>query len=122
MYTVATFRNPERKAAFLLWLPFLVLYGTGIAISNSLAIFEALIGKSSAFIRTPKRGSRRQSGYRLGRSRLWLAEISLGLYSIGSIWSSIISGNYLVLPFLSLFAMGFLSVGIRTVFGLTNDA
>jgi len=122
LYIVATLRNPERKLTFLLWLPFLVLYGTGIAISNSIAIFEAVIGKSSAFIRTPKKGDRRKSGYRLNRSRLWLAEIFLGIYSLGSMASSIISGNYLVLPFLSLFVLGFFSVGIRTAIGLTNDA
>ena len=38
------------------WLPFLVMIGTGIAISNTRAWLEAVIGKKSAFKRTPKLG------------------------------------------------------------------
>jgi len=122
MYMVATFRNPKQKLTALLWLPFLVIYGTGIAISNTIAIFEAVIGKSSAFIRTPKKGEKNRSGYRLNRSYLWIFEILLGLYSLGSISAAIINENYVVVPFLSLFTLGFLTVGIRSAIGLTRDA
>ncbi|MBD3169370.1 MAG: glycosyltransferase [candidate division Zixibacteria bacterium] len=122
MYTIATLRNQERKNVSLLWLPFLVIYGTGIAISNSIAVFEAVVGKASSFIRTPKKGSRIQSGYKLNRSKLWLFEISLGLYSFGSISASIMGENYGVLPFLMIFAFGFVTVGIRTFMGIARDA
>ncbi|MBA3686133.1 MAG: glycosyltransferase, partial [Planctomycetes bacterium] len=37
-------------------LPALAGIGTGIAISNTIAVWEALIGRQSAFVRTPKRG------------------------------------------------------------------
>ncbi|MCB9462427.1 MAG: glycosyltransferase [Candidatus Eisenbacteria bacterium] len=40
----------------LLILPVLVAVGVGIAVNNSRAVFEALTGKKSAFVRTPKHG------------------------------------------------------------------
>lgn len=122
MYTIATFRNGDSKKSSFVWLPLLVLYGTGIAVSNTIAVYEALIGKSSSFIRTPKKGDYFQSGYRLGKNKIWAFEVSLGLYSIGSILAGVTSGNYGIMPFLIIFSAGFLTVGIRTAHGLTRDA
>lgn len=122
MYTIAAIRNPESKKFSFMWLPLLVLYGTGIAVSNTMAVFEAVIGKSSSFIRTPKKGSYSKSGYRLNKNRIWAFEILIGVYSIGSISAGITSGNYGIMPFLIIFAAGFLTVGIRTAYGLTRDA
>ncbi|MEZ4649228.1 MAG: glycosyltransferase [Candidatus Eisenbacteria bacterium] len=40
-----------------LWiLPVLIAIGVGIAVNNSRAVFEALAGRTSAFVRTPKHG------------------------------------------------------------------
>ena len=122
MYAVAAIRNPAGRLSLLAWLPLLVLYGTGIAISNSIAVYEAVVGKTSAFIRTPKKGDRRSSDYQLKKDRVWIFEILLGLYSIGSIAAGISSGNYGILPFLLIFAVGFTTVGVRTAFGLASDA
>ena len=122
MYTIATFRNGDSRKSSFVWLPLLVLYGTGIAVSNTIAVYEALIGKSSSFIRTPKKGDYFQSGYRLGKNKIWAFEVSLGLYSIGSILAGVTSGNYGIMPFLIIFSAGFLTVGIRTAHGLTRDA
>jgi len=122
MYTIATFRNGDSKKSSFVWLPLLVLYGTGIAVSNTIAVYEALIGKSSSFIRTPKKGDYFQSGYRLGKNKIWAFEVILGLYSIGSILAGVTSGNYGIMPFLIIFSAGFLTVGIRTAHGLTRDA
>ncbi len=122
MYTIATLRNPDTKKTSFLWLPLLVIYGTGIAVSNAIAVFEAVIGKPSSFIRTPKKGNFTKSGYRLNKCRVWAFEILLGIYSIGSIFAGMVSGNYGVMPFLLIFAAGFLTVGIRTAYGLARDA
>jgi len=54
MYWVAmgTEKNPFReRIANLLYL---VILGMGLSINNSRAVFEALIGRSSSFLRTPK--------------------------------------------------------------------
>ncbi|UCC78533.1 MAG: glycosyltransferase [Candidatus Zixiibacteriota bacterium] len=122
MYTVAAFRNPEKKKLSFMWLPLLVLYGTGIAVSNTTAVLEAIIGKSSSFIRTPKKGELLRSGYRLKKNKVWAFEVFVGIYSIGSITAGITSGNYGIMPFLIIFAAGFLTVGIRTAYGLARDA
>ena len=122
MYTVAAFRGPERTASFLWWLPFLVIYGVGIAVSNTFAVVEAVLGKSSEFVRTPKKGDQRKSGYRLRENKVWVLEVLMGIYSIGSIFAALESGNYGILPFLAIFAAGFLTVGIRTGLSRTGDA
>jgi cellulose synthase/poly-beta-1,6-N-acetylglucosamine synthase-like glycosyltransferase len=122
MYAVAAFRSPQRTASFLWWLPFLVIYGVGIAVSNTVAVLEAVMGKSSEFVRTPKKGGERRSGYRLRGSRVWIFEVLMGIYSIGSILAALENGNYGILPFLFIFAAGFLSVGIRTGLSQTGDA
>ncbi len=122
MYTIAAFRNPESGKLSFVWLPLLVLYGTGIAVSNTMAVLEAIIGKSSSFIRTPKKGNFFSSGYRLKKNKVWALEVLIGIYSIGSIMAGITSGNYGIMPFLIIFAAGFLTVGIRTAYGLTRDA
>lgn len=122
MYAVATFRDPDQKRVSLFWLPLLVVYGTGIAVSNTVAVYEAIAGKTSSFIRTPKKGGQKRSGYRLGRNRVWMVEIFMGVYSLGSIAASLKNGNYGILPFLVIFASGFLTVGIRTALSLAKDA
>ncbi len=122
MYTVAAFRGPERTISFLWWLPFLVIYGVGIAVSNTFAVVEAVLGKPSEFVRTPKKGEQRHSGYRVRENKVWILEVLMGIYSIGSILAALKNGNYGVLPFLVIFAAGFLTVGIRTGLSQTGDA
>jgi cellulose synthase/poly-beta-1,6-N-acetylglucosamine synthase-like glycosyltransferase len=122
MYTVAAFRSPQRTVSFLRWLPLLIIYGVGIAVSNTIAIFEAVVGKSSEFVRTPKKGAQSRSGYRLRGNNVWIFEVFMGIYSTGSILAALESGNYGILPFLVIFAAGFLTVGIRTGLSLTQDA
>ncbi len=122
MYTVAAFRGPERTISFLWWLPFLVIYGVGIAVSNTFAVAEAVLGKPSEFVRTPKKGEQRHSGYRVRENKVWILEVLMGIYSIGSILAALKNGNYGILPFLVIFAAGFLTVGIRTALSQTGDA
>ncbi len=122
MYLLAASRNKENRSDVLRWLPLLLIYGIGVAVSNTIAVMEALVGKDSPFIRTPKRGQETNSGYRLRKNKTWALEVLLGLYSVASIAAGLKTGNYGILPFLILFAAGFLTVGIRTVSGISKDA
>lgn len=99
----------------IIWLPVLIVFGTGIAVSNSRAVFEALIGKKSGFIRTPKRGDRVQKSYRADLPVSALVEIGLGCYCTVSFVAYMHYGKYLVGPFLAIYAAGFLSTGLLTL-------
>jgi hypothetical protein len=98
----------------VLRLPFLVIIGVGIAVSNSKAVFEALVGIKSDFIRTPKKGDREKKRYKHSKSRIAVVEMTLGLYCFISFLVYLAAGKYLVGPFLFIYSLGFLCVGTRT--------
>ncbi len=105
-------------------LPLLMLLGTGIAVSNARAVFEALLRIDSGFVRTPKRNltnaSTRgaSSGYRLPVDAVFVMEAAIALYSAWGVTVYVQSGRYLIGPFLALYAASFgyvalLSMGER---------
>ncbi len=98
-------------AARLRWLPALSCLGIGISASNTRAVFEALIGRTSDFIRTPKRGDRRAKAYAAPRTVQPWIEVLLGLYCSVSVGLLIASGRYAVTPLIALYAAGFLVTG-----------
>ncbi len=67
--------------------PALLFIGTGISLSNSLAVLAALLGIKTGFRRTPKfeRGWQR-SGYALSPDRLVWLEIAFLLYATWAAW------------------------------------
>lgn len=96
-------------------LPALSILGVGIAVSNSLGVLEALVGKKSTFIRTPKRGARVQKSYPVRRSFAPAVELALGAYCFVSTWLYLQAESYWVGPFLLLYAVGFTSVGLLSL-------
>ena len=107
------------------YIPALMAIGIGLGVNNTRAVCEALLGRKSGFVRTPKSGERQKpkkslapvnaSSYRLPRSPWGYLEIFLGfLYSVGIVWA-IISGNWASIPFLVLFQNGFYFIGWMTV-------
>ncbi|GJL74126.1 glycosyltransferase [Nitrosomonas sp.] len=113
------------KAGFkkLLFLPMLMCVGVGTALSNSRAVFEALLKIKSGFVRTPKSGgsdnrvseNKELRRYRVNPPVLPLFEIVLGLYCVVSLIYYIEARQYMVGPFLLIYACGFLLVGIRSL-------
>lgn len=108
----------------LLQLPALMALGIGISINNSKAVFEALLGKQSPFVRTPKYNGESSSAVDpLSQTKSkWPAmppgiiEIALGLLMVMCIMLSITSTYSIVgIPFLLLFAVGYLFVGISSL-------
>ncbi len=108
----SAYKDWKRRIVFL---PFLVLVGVGIAASNSKAVLEALIGHKSGFIRTPKKGDREIINYR--RRLPWggTIEILLGLYCAWSFGFYLVAGKYMAGPFLAMYSFGFLFTGLLTV-------
>jgi hypothetical protein len=107
-------------------LPSLMLIGIGVALSTSLAVLGAFWGKDREFIRTPKFGIGAEGGTWWGKvyvdRRRWegILELGLGSYSAWAIWEMQQHEQYAILPFLILYAAGFLVVGALTILHSTG--
>jgi cellulose synthase/poly-beta-1,6-N-acetylglucosamine synthase-like glycosyltransferase len=95
----------------LLSLPILMAIGVGIAVSNSRAVFSALLGKKGSFIRTPKKGQKNLSAYAQKFPVNAMIELFVGIYCIYGLLEYIGAQKFIIGPFLALYAIGFLSVG-----------
>lgn len=106
----------------LRYLPFIMSLGIGLAINNARAVVEALLNQQSGFARTPKTGAEGKTvkvvkkSYRGSKSLLPLIEMAFGLYFTGALWFAIDAHIYTSVPFLILFQVGFLYVGVMSLF------
>ena len=103
-------------------LPTIMVIGVGVALSTTVAVLGAVVGGRREFVRTPKfgiddRAAGSWRGKRYGESAPWggLAELALGLYCACAVWLFLGDGQYAVVPFLALYALGFLTVGWLTI-------
>ena len=98
------------------YLPFLICLGTGISVNNTRAILEALLGRQSGFIRTPKYGIEKKEDRWFGKlysipfSSLSLIELLLGFYSFGTLLLFLFFSKYFISPFLFIYTAGFFYV------------
>ncbi|PZR09122.1 MAG: glycosyl transferase family 2 [Archangium gephyra] len=115
-----------RELGFSWWnrikfLPFVMSLGIGMAINQAKAVVEALMDKQSEFTRTPKTGSEGRSvqavkkAYRGKRSWVPFIELAFGLYFTGAVWFAWDQEIWTSLPFLVLFQLGFLYVGVTSM-------
>jgi cellulose synthase/poly-beta-1,6-N-acetylglucosamine synthase-like glycosyltransferase len=95
----------------MLLLPFLVCFGCGVAINNSRAVLEAIWGKKSEFVRTPKKGDAQKKRYKPAANFLFCFEIMAGLWCFLGMVVYFTVHQYLVGHFLLIYAVGFLYVG-----------
>ena len=103
--------NKVRKKVFL--IPAMMLIGTGLAVNNGKAVIEALFNFQSPFVRTPKKGEfKGKLGYRPIKDYTCFLELAIGIYCLISFQMFLGFTNFLVSPFLMLYASGFLFVGI----------
>lgn len=104
------------------YLPMLMAVGIGLCVNNARAVFEALLGGSGEFTRTPKYGIERQGDDWSGKKyHQWmltqpLIEVALGVYFTGTVLYALANGIYGTLPFLVLFQVGFLYTGLLSIF------
>ncbi|MBW1898813.1 MAG: glycosyltransferase [Deltaproteobacteria bacterium] len=107
----SAYKDWKRRIVFL---PFLVMVGVGIAASNSKAVMEALIGHKSGFVRTPKKGDKEIINYRKWLPWGGTIEIVIGIYCAWSFGYYLFAGKYIVGPFLAIYSFGFLFTGFLT--------
>jgi hypothetical protein len=97
--------------------------GIGLAVTNSKAVIEAIVGKETEFVRTPKyRLEGREEGWEskkyVRRRAGWIpvVELCLAGYFLFTTVYSLTMENYLTTPFLLLFFMGYSYMGTMSLF------
>ncbi len=117
-YIVAHRALHGNVAAVLTRLPLMMALGIGLSLNNSRAVIEALFGEGVEFVRTPKHGVTDQDGGDHKRKRYTapatlysLVELALGAYFVATLILAVVTSSWASLPFVSLFAIGFLYVG-----------
>jgi cellulose synthase/poly-beta-1,6-N-acetylglucosamine synthase-like glycosyltransferase len=118
---IARFDHPDRKPGFPWWalarLPLVLSLGIGLCVNQTRAVLEAILGKDTEFVRTPKHGIRGKleswssKKYRAARSLTPVIELALAAYFMVTMAVAFDHGHYLSMPFLALFLAGYLYVG-----------
>ncbi len=118
-HLAAQWRAGKLRWALLFELPMLMAVSVGLAVNNSLAIWNALRGASWSFQRTPKYGDRTTSpahpGYRPAGTAWGWTELVLGAYLSVALAYATIHAVYSLVPFLLPVSAGFLYSGFSAV-------
>jgi hypothetical protein len=114
--------NPSRWYRDILYLPMLLALGIGLSINNGRAVLEAIFNHQSEFKRTAKyaigngtNSSWKSSIYTPIRSLMPLVEMGFALYFTFFVWEAFTHGQFLSLPFLMLFQVGFAYVSFSSI-------
>jgi hypothetical protein len=105
----------------LRYLPLLMAVGIGLSVNNTRAVLEAVFRRESEFARTPKYGVERTGDDWMGKRYRQptvvqpFVEIALGLYFTGTVFYALSNGIFASLPFLVLFQVGFLYMGLLSI-------
>src|SRR5271169_4300416 len=127
-FSISSFYLVSQKELFpkswlrsLLYLPLLMSLGIGLTITNTIAVLEALVGKQTAFARTPKyrvESKKDKVGAKKYRKRLgwvpWI-ELLIGAYFALAVYYAIENENYITVPFLLLFVIGYWVTGLMSL-------
>src|SRR3979411_1479927 len=112
---------PRSWPRTLLYLPILMALGVGLTITNTKAVIEALMGKQTAFARTPKyrvESKQDKVGAKKYRRRLgwgpW-AEMRIGAYFAATVIYAIQNEKFITVPFLLLFVVGYWYTGLMSL-------
>lgn len=101
--------------------PLFMAGSMGLSLSNTRAVFQAMIGRQSPFVRTPKYGPDVASSWwtstyaRLELAPVVLLEAIMTLYCLGGLVLLITTGAWAAVPFQVIFTLGF---GLVAAFGL----
>jgi len=102
-------------------LPYLLVYSIGMSVNNTVAVFDAVLGKKNEFLRTPKYGiikktdDWRDKAYNLPFTKMTLLEIFFGIYGILGIFIAIFSNNPIFVPIIALHVIGFFYIAFQSI-------
>jgi cellulose synthase/poly-beta-1,6-N-acetylglucosamine synthase-like glycosyltransferase len=123
---IARMTNPDARPSFP-WrafsrLPLVLSLGIGLCVNQTRAVLEALLGRETEFVRTPKHGIKGKletwssKKYRAAKSITPLVEVGMFAYFTAAMWIAFKNGHYVSMPFLCLFLGGFGYVGFVSLF------
>ena len=113
--------HPRTWMKEILLLPAMLALGVGLSINNARAVLEALFNHKSDFARTPKYGIERRRlawrkcKYMPMKSLLPVVEMGFAVYFSYFVWFALRHEQYLSLPFLAMFQIGFLYVSLSSL-------
>src|SRR5579871_704918 len=127
-FSISSFYLVSQKELFprswlrtFIYLPFLMALGIGLTVTNTRAVLEALVGKKTAFARTPKyrveskKDKVRAKNYRKRLGWVPWLELLIGTYFALTVYYAIDNENYLTIPFLVLFVVGYWYTGLMSL-------
>ncbi len=100
---------------------YLIIYSAGMSVNNTVAVFDAILGKKNEFLRTPKFGiiknddDWRDKAYALPFTKTTLLEIFFGVYGIVGIFVAIFSNNPVFVPIIGIQVAGFLYIAYLSI-------
>ncbi|HEX6729637.1 MAG TPA: glycosyltransferase [Pyrinomonadaceae bacterium] len=121
-YGTAVWYLDVKRTPRMLHLPLVMALGIGLAFSNARAVFEALLGVKTEFVRTPKYrvedtadATWKKKKYRRKRGLLPLLELAFAFYFLLAILYSARLHMWGTIPFLVLFFFGFGYMGVMSL-------
>lgn len=114
-----TWKRGWRKKAWQFF--FLNFFAAGLTVNNTVAVFDALVGKKNEFLRTPKFGvvkrtdSWKNKEYVLPFTKTTLLEIFFAIYGITAVFVSIFSNNPIFAPMMAVPTIGFIYVAYLSI-------
>ncbi|HVZ73052.1 MAG TPA: cellulose synthase family protein [Polyangia bacterium] len=109
--------RPKVQWSTLKRLPLVMSVGIGLCVNQTRAVLEALAGRETEFVRTPKHGVRGKletwssKKYRAAKSITPFIELGFAAYFVVALAVAFTHRHYLSMPFLALFLCGFGYVG-----------
>jgi len=118
---------PKSVGRTVMLLPALLAVGVALTVINTRAVFEALLGIKTGFVRTPKFAAEKGHTaapavkYRRRSGLLPFIEIGIGSYFVVMVVLAIDVYNFFSLPFLLLFVCGYYWAGFSTLIQEYHD-
>ena len=105
-------------------LPLMMALGIGLSVNNSHAVLEGLFSSDAEFVRTAKHGItgnnneswKKKKKYKATKNIATIVEMLFGLYFVFTIGMAVYTGSWMSIPFLVLFMVGFLYVGVLSLY------
>jgi hypothetical protein len=104
-------------------LPLMMALGIGLSLNNAQAVLEGLLSRDAEFVRTAKHGITKKTDnwkknrkYKASKNVATVLEVAFGVYFVFTIGLAAYTGAWMSIPFLVLFMVGFLYVGLLSLY------